>query len=198
MIGAHFDSWHTSPGATDNICGSSVMLEAMRILKTIDVKPRRTIRIALWGGEEDGINGSREYVKAQFGDPKTGIKSAYNKFSVYFNMDNSKGQFVGINMQANEKVRSIFAEWFKPFTDLGLTTLSIRNTGSTDHIPFDRAGLPGFQFIQDRFGQGSGHTNIDFYETLGAEDLMKNAVIIASFAYQAAMRDEIFPRKTVK
>jgi len=195
MIGAHFDSWHSSPGATDNICGCSVMMEAMRILKKIGVKPRRTIRIALWSSEEDGLNGSREFVKKHFGDPQTGTKPAYDKFSVYFNMDNSQGQFLGINMQANEFVRPIFEQWIKPFYDLGMTTLSIRNTGSTDHIPFDRAGLPGFQFIQDRIGQGSGHTNIDFYDNLIPENLMKNAVIIASFAYHAAMRDERFPRK---
>jgi hypothetical protein len=197
MIGAHFDSWHSSPGATDNICGSAVMLEAMRILRAIDAKPRRTIRIALWSGEEQGLFGSREYVKAHFGDPKSGKKPDYDKFSVYFNMDNSKGRFRGVQMQGNEFARPIFTEWIKPFHNIGLMIVTIKYTGSTDHIPFDRAGLPGFQFLQDRFGQGSGHTNIDFFETLLEEDLMVNAVVVASFAYHAAMRDELFPRKSL-
>lgn len=195
MIGAHFDSWHTSPGASDNACGSAVMLEAMRILKTIGVKPRRTIRIALWSSEEDGLRGSTHYVKNHFGDPQTGTKPAYDKFSIYLNMDNSKGRFLGINMQANEHVRQIFEAWMKPFNDIGMTTVTIRNTGSTDHIPFDRAGLPGFQFIQDRVGLGAGHTNTDFFENLVQEDLKVNSVIIAAFAYHAAMRDQRIPRK---
>ena len=194
--GMKFDSWHSSPGATDNAAGCAVVLEAMRILKTIGIKPRRTIRVALWSSEEDGIHGSREYVKKHFGDPALESKPAYDNFSVYFNMDNGKGQFRGINMQRNEHVRSIFKAWMEPFHDLGMTTLSIRYTGSTDHIPFDRAGLPGFQFIQDRVGQGTGHTNMDFYDNLILEDLM-NAVIMASFAYHSAMRNEKIPRKTM-
>ncbi len=196
MIGAHFDSWHSSPGASDNICGSVVMLEAMRILKAIGAKPRRTIRIALWSGEEQGLFGSRAYVKDRFGDPETGTKRAYDKFSVYFNMDNGRGRFKGVQMQGNEFARPIFKEWIKPFHDIGLKTLTIRFTGSTDHIPFDRVGLPAFQFLQDRFGIGSGHTNTDFFDTLLEEDLMVNAVVIASFAYHAAMREGLFPRKT--
>jgi len=197
MLGAHFDSWHSSPGASDNAAGCAVALEAVRILKTIGVQPRRTIRVALWSSEEDGINGSREYVKKYFGDTESGIKPAYDHFSVYFNMDNGKGQFRGMNMQRNEHVRSIFKAWMEPFHDLGMTTLRIRYTGSTDHIPFDRVGLPGFQFIQDRVGQGTGHTNMDFYDNLIPEDLMKNAVIMASFVYHAAMRDDKMPRKTM-
>ena len=195
MLGAHFDSWHTSPGATDNISGCAVMIEAMRILKAIDAKPRRTIRIAWWSSEEDGIRGSGNYVKEHFGNPEIGIKPDYNKFSVYYNMDYSKGQFRGIYMQGNEYVRQIFTNWTNLFNDLGMNTVSIRSVGSTDHIPFDKAGLPGFQFLQDRIGQGTGHTNLDFYENLVPEDLMKNAVIMASFVYLSAMMDEKIPRK---
>jgi len=134
--------------------------------------------------------------QSAFGDPETGKKRAYDTFSVYFNMDNGRGRFKGVQMQGNEFARSIFKEWIKPFHDIGLKTLTIRYTGSTDHIPFDRAGLPAFQFLQDRFGIGSGHTNTDFFDTLLEEDLMVNAVVIASFAYHAAMRDGLFPRKT--
>ncbi|MFC1492780.1 M20/M25/M40 family metallo-hydrolase [candidate division KSB1 bacterium] len=195
MLGGHFDSWHTSPGATDNASGCSVMLEAMRILKAIGVNLRRTIRIAFWSGEEDGIHGSGYYVKKYFGDPKTGIKPGYNKFSVYYNMDYDKGQFRGIYLQGNEFVRQIFTKWTKLFNDLGMTTVSPRSVGSTDHVPFDRVGLPAFQFLQDRIGQGTGHTNLDFYENLVQEDLMKNAVIMASFVYLSAMMDEKMPRK---
>jgi carboxypeptidase Q len=195
MLGSHFDSWHTSPGATDNASGCSVMLEAMRILKAIDVKPRRTIRFALWSSEEDGIRGSSAYVKKYFGDPNTGIQPGYNKFSVYYNMDYSIGQFRGIYMQGNEFVRQIFTNWTGLFNDLGMTTVSIRGVGSTDHVPFDKAGLPAFQFLQDRVGQGTGHTNLDFYDNIVPEDLMKNSVIMASFVYLSSMMDEKIPRK---
>ena len=196
MIGAHYDSWHTSPGASDDAAGCAVVLEAMRILRVIGASPRRTIRAALWSSEEDGIRGSRAYVKEHFGDPRTETKPAYDRLSVYFNMDNGKGQFLGVNMQSNEYVRQIFSAWMEPFHDLGMTTLAIRNTGSTDHIPFDEVGLPGFQFIQDRVGQGTGHTNLDFFDNLIPEDLMKNAVVMASFAFHAAMHDGKIPRKT--
>jgi Zn-dependent M28 family amino/carboxypeptidase len=200
MIGAHFDSWHASPGASDDAGGCAVALEAARILKTIGAKPRRTIRVAFWGGEEQGLHGSREYVAKHFGDPKDpkkGVTPEYEKFSVYFNQDYGAGRFRGINLQGNEYVRRIFAEWMTPFHDLGLTAITIQSVGSTDHVSFDRAGLPGFQFLQDRVGIG-GHANMDFYDTLVAEDLMKNAVIMASFAYHAAMTDERIPRKTMK
>jgi hypothetical protein len=200
MIGAHFDSWHASPGASDDAGGCAVALEAARILKTIGAKPRRTIRVAFWGGEEQGLHGSREYVVKHFGDPKNpkkGVTPEYEKFSVYFNQDYGAGRFRGINLQGNEYVRRILAEWMKPFHDLGLTAITIQSVGSTDHVSFDRAGLPGFQFLQDRVGIG-GHANMDFYDTLVAEDLMKNAVIMASFAYHAAMSDERIPRKTMK
>jgi len=197
MMGAHFDSWHASPGASDDAGGCAVALEAARILKAVGAKPRRTIRVAFWGGEEQGLHGSREYVLKHFGDPKTGLKPEYDKFSVYFNQDYGAGAFRGVNLQGNEFVRQIFAEWMKPFRDLGFTTLAIQSVGSTDHVSFDRAGLPGFQFLQDGVGFG-GHANMDFFDTLVPEDLMKNAVIMAAFAYQAAMSDVRIPRKTVK
>jgi len=196
-MGAHFDSWHASPGASDDAGGCAVALEAARILKAIGAKPRRTIRVAFWGGEEQGLHGSREYVLKHFGDAKTGLKPEYDKFSVYFNQDYGAGAFRGVNLQGNEFVRRIFGEWMAPFRDLGFKTLAIQSVGSTDHVSFDRVGLPGFQFLQDGVGFG-GHANMDFFDTLVPEDLMKNAVIMASFAYNAAMIDTRIPRKTVK
>jgi hypothetical protein len=197
MMGAHFDSWHSSSGASDNAAGCAVALEAARILKAVGAKPRRTIRVAFWGGEEQGIHGSREYVAKHFGDAKAGFKPEYDKFSVYFNQDYGAGAYRGVNLQGNEYVRRIFAEWMKPFHDLGFTTLAIQSVGSTDHVSFDRVNLPGFQFLQDGVGFG-GHANMDFYDTLVPEDLMKNAVIMASFAYHAAMSDARIPRKTIQ
>jgi carboxypeptidase Q len=201
MVGAHFDSWHASPGASDDAAGCAVALEAVRILKAIGVKPRRTIRLAFWGGEEQGLHGSREYVNAHFGnpkDPKAGIKPEYEKFSAYFNQDYGAGQFRGIYLQGNEYARRLFAAWMEPFRDFGLTTISIQSVGSTDYVSFDAAGLPGFQFIQDRIGGTAGHTNMDFFDTLRAEDLMKNAVVEAAFVYHAAMADLRIPRKQLK
>ncbi|HMA53147.1 MAG TPA: M20/M25/M40 family metallo-hydrolase, partial [Acidobacteriota bacterium] len=201
MLGAHYDSWHEAAGASDTAAGCAVALEAARILKAIGVKPRRTIRVAFWGGEEQGLHGSREYVNAHFGnpkDPKIGAKPDYEKFSAYFNQDYGAGQFRGIYLQGNERVRRLFAAWMEPFRDFGMTALSIQSVGSTDHVSFDEAGLPGFQFIQDRIGGTAGHTNLDFYDTLRPEDLMKNAVVEAFFAYQAAMADERVPRKPLK
>lgn len=198
MIGAHFDSWHASPNASDDASGCAVALEAARILKAIGARPRRTIRVALWSGEEQGLYGSREYVLKHFGDPKSQLRPEYEKFSVYFNQDYGAGQYRGIYLQGNEHVRPIFAEWIKPFHDLGLTAISIQSVGSTDHISFDAAGLPAFQFIQDRIGGTAGHTNLDYFDTLPAEDLMKNAVIMASFAYHAAMSDARIPRKSAQ
>lgn len=198
MIGAHFDTWHASPNASDNTSGCAVMLEAARILKAIGAKPRRTIKVALWGGEEQGIHGSREYVYANFGDPnnpKIGRKSAYEKFSVYFNQDYGAGAFRGIFLQGNEYVRGLFAEWMIPLHDLGFSTLSIQSVGSTDHVSFNNVGLPGFQFIQDRIPGTAGHTNLDFLDTLQADDLKKNAVIVAVMAYRAAMSESLVPRK---
>ena len=198
MLGAHFDTWHASPNASDNTSGVAVMLEAMRILKAIDAKPRRTIRIALWSGEEQGIHGSREYVNKHFGnpnDPAIGKKRDYDKFSAYFNQDYGPGQYRGIYLQDNEHVRQAFTAWMSPFKDLGMTTIGSQSVGSTDHIPFDRAGLPAFQFLQDRVGGTGGHTNLDYYDTIPIEDIKKNAVIVASFVYHTAMLDNPLPRK---
>ena len=200
MMGAHFDSWHASSGATDDAAGCAVALEAARILQAIGVQPRRTIRVALWAGEEQGLHGSREYVLKHFGDPKdpkVGVKPDYEKFSVYFNQDYGAGAFRGVNLQGNEFVRPIFATWLRPLRDLGFTTLAIQSVGSTDHVSFDRVNLPGFQFLQDGVGIG-GHANMDFYDSLVPEDLMKNSVILAVFAYHAAMSDARIPRKTVR
>jgi carboxypeptidase Q len=201
MIGAHFDSWHASPNASDDAAGCAVALEAVRILKAIGAKPRRTIRVALWGGEEQGIYGSQEYVRKHFGNPKEPKNPPtpdYEKFSAYFNQDYGAGQFRGIYLQGNEHARRLFAAWMEPFRDFGLTAISIQSVGSTDHVAFDAAGLPGFQFIQDRIAGTAGHTNLDFLDTLSAEDLMKNAVVEAAFAYQAAIADERVPRKLLK
>jgi Zn-dependent M28 family amino/carboxypeptidase len=177
-----------------------VALEAARIVKAVGAVPRRTIRVALWGGEEQGIYGSTEYVRSHFGDPrdpKIGKKPDYDRLSVYFNQDYGAGQYRGIYLQGNELARRFFAEWMKPLADLGFRAISIQSVGSTDHVAFDQAGLPGFQFIQDRIAGTAGHTNLDFYDTLSAEDLMKNAVIMAVFAYEAAMSQERIPRKTL-
>ncbi len=198
MIGAHFDTWHASPNSSDNTSGCAVALEAARILNAVGARPRRTIRIALWAGEEQGLHGSREYVYRHFGnpdDPGIGIKPEYEKFSVYFNQDYGAGAFRGIHLQGNEYARRIFRAWMEPFEDLRFSTISIQSVGSTDHVPFNAVGLPGFQFIQDRIPGTGGHTNLDFFDTLQGDDLMKNAVIMAAFAYHAAMSDERIPRK---
>jgi Zn-dependent M28 family amino/carboxypeptidase len=198
MLGAHLDTWQSATGATDNAAGSAVMMEAVRILKSLGVQPRRTIRIALWGGEEQGLLGSRGYVKNHFADPATmELKPEHEKFSAYFNIDNGTGKIRGIYMQENEKVRNIFQDWFKPFNDLGAGTLTISTTGGTDHGSFDAVGLPGFQFIQDpiEYSTRTHHTNMDTYDHLIAEDLQQIATIVASFVYNAAMRDEKLPRK---
>jgi hypothetical protein len=201
MVGAHFDSWHASPNASDDAAGCAVALEAARILKAIGVRPRRTIRVALWGGEEQGIYGSQEYVRMHFGipkDPKNPPTPDYEKFSAYFNQDYGAGQFRGIYLQGNERARLLFTAWMEPFRDFGMTAVSIQSVGSTDHVAFDAAGLPGFQFIQDRIAGTAGHTNLDFLDTLSAEDLMKNAVVEAAFVYHAAMADDRVPRKLSK
>jgi carboxypeptidase Q len=205
MIGAHLDSWHSGTGATDNASGSAVMLEAIRILKTMGVTPRRTIRIALWGGEEQGLLGSRDYVKRMYGErldksfpyDSIKLKPAAEKFSVYFNMDNGTGKFRGIYMQGNENSQPVFREWFKPFAKMGASTLTLRTTGSTDHVPFDGLNLPGFQFIQDpiEYSTRTHHTSMDVYDKALEGDLKHNAVIVAAFAWLAANRDGLFPRK---
>lgn len=198
MLGAHFDTWHASPNASDNTSGVAVMLEAMRILKELDVQPRRTIRIALWSGEEQGLWGSRAYVRDHFGDPNdptVGEKPAYSKLSAYFNQDYGPGQYRGIWLQGNERARAPFSAWMEPLRDMGMEVVLPQGVGSTDHVAFDDVGLPGFQFLQARVGGTGGHTNLDFFDTLPLNDLKKNAVIMAAFVYHAAMSDEMIPRK---
>lgn len=221
MLGGHFDSWHAGTGATDNAAGCAVAMEAMRILKAAGLKPRRTIRIALWGGEEEGLLGSRAYVndhfasrpsppdnlvrysekymkwmRAQMQTPPT-LKPDYYKLSAYWNYDNGTGKIRGIYLQGNEEVRPIFEAWLAPFKDMGATTLTIRNTGGTDHQSFDRVGLPGFQFIQDPidYGTRTHHSNMDVYDRIQRGDIMQSAVIMASLVYHTAMRDKMLPRK---
>jgi Zn-dependent M28 family amino/carboxypeptidase len=198
MLGAHFDSWHTGTGATDNAAGSAVMMEAMRILKATGLKMRRTVRMALWTGEEQGYLGSRAYVTQHFANrTDMALRPDHSKFSAYFNLDNGTGAIRGVYLQGNEAVAPIFQAWMQPFRNLGMTTLTIRGTGGTDHLAFDEVGLPGFQFIQDpiEYNSRTHHSNMDVYERLQAADLMKDAVIVASFAYHAANREERLPRK---
>jgi Zn-dependent M28 family amino/carboxypeptidase len=198
MLGGHFDSWHAGTGATDNAAGSAVMMEALRILKTIGVRPRRTIRLALWDGEEGGHLGSSTYIKNHFGDPATmRLKPDHEKLAGYFNLDNGTGKIRGVYLQGNEAVRPIFESWLPPFHYLGATTLAIQSVGGTDHLDFDHAGLPGFQFIQDPidYETRTHHTNLDVYESILPDDLKQAAVIVASFVYHTAMRDEKLPRK---
>ncbi len=198
MLGGHLDSWQGATGATDNAAGSAVMLEAVRILKESGVKPRRTIRIALWSGEEQGLLGSRAYVKNHFADPATmELKPTHSKIAAYFNLDNGTGKIRGVYLQGNDKVRPIFTQWLEPFNVLGAKTLTISNTGGTDHLAFDAVGIPGFQFIQDEieYSTRTHHTNMDSYDHLIAADLTQAATIVASFVYNAANRDEKLPRK---
>ena len=197
LIGAHLDSWHGGTGAADNASGCIVMMEAMRILKEIGVQPRRTIRIALWGGEEQGLHGSRGYVEKYIRDPETlDLKPGFDQFDVYFNMDNGSGRYRGIYLQQNEMVRPVFEAWLTPFENLGCNTIAIRNTGGTDHQSFDPLGLPAFQFIQDEIEYDRGyHTLMDTYERLVMDDLKQNAMITATLVYFAAQRDEKLPRK---
>lgn len=198
MLGAHIDSWHAATGATDNAAGVAVMMEAVRILKELGMKPRRTIRIALWSGEEQGLHGSRNYVKNHFGDAATRkYKPEQAKVSAYFNLDNGAGKIRGIYAQSNDEVVPIFESWLAPFRSMGATTVTIRNTGSTDHIPFDAVGIPGFQFIQDplEYGSRTHHTNMDTYDRVSRSDLQQASIIVASFVYNAAMRAEKLPRK---
>jgi len=222
MLGAHLDSWHPGTGATDDAAGSAVMMEALRILKAIDAKPKRTVRIGLWGGEEQGLLGSRAYVAEHFAsrpEPKEAgpdelpsfmrndppapitLKPEHAKLSAYFNFDNGTGKIRGIYLQENAAVKPVFEAWVESVKDLGVTGITMRNTGGTDHQSFDGAGLPGFQFIQDPIEYmdgtffGTHHTDMDTYDRLQREDLMQAAVVIATFAYNAATRDELLPRK---
>jgi carboxypeptidase Q len=228
MLGGHLDSWHSGTGATDNGAGCAVMMEAMRIIKMLGLQPRRTIRLALWTGEEEGLLGSRQYVAKHFGymgqdappvfaagggprDPNAPAPALtkmpeYDKLSSYFNIDNGTGRIRGIYMQGNDAVRPIFKSWFEPFRDphwldkdheLGAYTLSMSNTGGTDHLSFDGIGLPGFQFIQDEIDYSSRthHSNMDVFDRVQADDMKQISTIVAAFVYQAAMMDGQIPKK---
>jgi hypothetical protein len=217
MVGGHLDSWAAATGATDNGAGTVVAMEVMRILNALQVKPRRTIRIGLWTGEEQGLFGSRLYVKQHFGYAPLStapdqlekpewlrkpagplvIEPEQPKISGYFNVDNGTGKILGIYLQENAAVAPIFAQWMEPLKDLGVTTITDRNTTGTDHESFDAVGIPGFQFIQDRLDYGSRthHSNMDTYERLQPADLAQAATVEAIFVYNAAMRDQMLPRK---
>ena len=194
MAGAHLDSWHSSPGAADNADGCAVVMEAARILMELGVKPRRTIRIALWGGEEEGLLGSREYVERHLAGEDN--SEARDNFSIYFNLDPGGGPIYGFFLEGNEAIRPIFEAYLQPFKDMGAATLTMEGIGSTDHVPFIRAGLPGFQAIHDYVGYDVRihHTNMDTYERIREEDLMQASVVIASLLYHSAMRDDKMPR----
>ena len=198
MVGAHFDSWHSGTGATDNGAGSAVMIEVVRILKALNLKLDRTVRIGLWGGEEQGLFGSRAYVKEHFADPKTmQVTAEFGKLSGYFNLDNGSGKIRGVYLQGHEAMRPIFESWLAPFRDMGVTTVSIRNTGGTDHLSFAAVGLPGFQFIQDPLDYGTitHHSNMDTWDHAVPEDLMQASAVIATLVYQTATRKEMLPRR---
>jgi carboxypeptidase Q len=220
MLGAHLDSWHAGTGATDNGAGTIVMMEAVRILKALDIKPRRTIRIGLWSGEEEGLLGSQGYVEHHFGSRppmddlgmkgmptllrreagEVTVKPEQAKVSGYFNVDNGTGKIRGIYTQENVAVAPIFEAWMKPFKDLGMNTITMRNTGGTDHQSFDAVGIPGFQFIQDpiEYDSRTHHSNMDVYDRLQPDDLKQISVIVAGFVYDAAMRDQMLPRKPIE
>jgi hypothetical protein len=217
LLGAHIDTWHAATGAADDGVGVAAMMEAVRILKATGVKLRRTVRVGFWEGEEQGLLGSREYVAAHYAtrQPVPGAQGApgggqrggpqgpletkpdYDKLSVYFNIDNGTGALRGVYLQGNDGVAPIFREWMEPFRSLGMTTLTTRNTGGTDHQSFDGVGLPGFQFIQDEveYNVVTHHTNMDTYERLQPNDVIKMSTIVAGWAYLAANRDEKLPRK---
>ena len=217
MVGAHLDSWHAGTGATDNAAGCAAIMEAVRILTALEIKPRRTIRIALWSGEEQGRQGSRAYVAEHFAsrpepeDPEQqklppslreqkgplSFHPEFDSLSVYFNLDNGSGKIRGIYGEENAGVRPIFEAWLEPFHDLGADTVTLRRTRGTDHQSFGRVGLPGFQFIQDGLDYRSRthHSNMDVYDHLQRDDLIQASVVMASFLYHAAMREEMLPRK---
>ena len=214
MLGGHMDSWHSGTGATDNAAGVSVAMEAARIIKALDLKPRRTIRVALWSGEEQGLLGSRAYVTSHFGkapstgglggaastsdkDKPKGPTPEFEKFSAYFNLDNGGGKIRGIYLQGNEALRPTFRSWLQPFRDMGASTLSIANTGSTDHVSFDGIGLPAFQFIQDPadYMSRTHHSSQDLYDRIQADDMKQASVIMASFVYNTANAERKLARK---
>ena len=198
MLGAHLDSWHGGTGATDNASGSAVMIEAVRLLKALNLKMDRTVRLALWSGEEEGLLGSKAYVKEHFGDPETmKLTAEHAKLDGYFNVDNGSGRIRGIYLQGNDMCRPIFEQWFSAFKDMDAGAITIRNTGGTDHLSFDAVGLPGFQFIQDQleYGTLTHHSNMDVYDHVSGDDLKQAATIVASFVYLTANRPEMLPRK---
>jgi Zn-dependent M28 family amino/carboxypeptidase len=210
MFGGHYDSWHAGTGATDNAAGSAVMMEVMRILKNVYDElgrgPRRTLRLALWTGEEQGLLGSKDWVEehvAVAGDPGQAPKSIgpdYDKISAYYNLDNGSGRIRGIYLQGNEQLRPIFRRWLAPFSDMDASTITVSNTTGTDHLSFDAVGVPGFQFIQDsiEYGTRTHHTNMDVYDRLVEDDLKQAATIIASFVYNTSERNEKIPRKDLR
>jgi carboxypeptidase Q len=198
MLGGHLDSWTGATGATDNGAGTIVALEAVRILETLGIQPKRTIRIALWDGEEEGLLGSFGYVKSHFGNPKDmKLKPEAGKISAYYNLDNGTGRIRGIFAQGNDQAADVFRQWLVPFKDLGASTVTLHNTGSTDHLSFDAVGIPGFEFIQDPldYETRTHHSNEDNYDHLVMEDLEQAAAIMASFVYNTAMRPNMIPRK---
>ncbi len=207
MLGGHFDSWHSGTGATDNGCGSAVAMEAVRLIRAFQQQsgqaPRRTIRVALWSGEEQGLLGTRAYVKQHFGardaEGRLQLLPMAAKLAGYFNLDNGTGKVRGIYLQGNEACAPLFRGWLKPFHDLGATTVTIGDTGGTDHLAYDAIGLPGFQFIQDpvSYDTKTHHSNMDCWDHAVADDLKQASVLMAAFVWQTAQRDEMLPRKAV-
>ena len=198
MIGAHFDSWHAGTGATDDAAGCAVMMEVMRILKTLNLRLDRTVRIGMWAGEEQGLLGSRAYVAAHFGDSKTmKLLPEHAKLSGYFNLDNGSGKIRGVYLQGNEAVRPLLQQWLAPFKDLGVSTITIRSTSGTDHLSFDAVGLPGFQFVQDPLDYGTiaHHSDMDTYDHVAPADLMQAAAVIATLVYETANGPRLLPRR---
>ncbi|HVG42959.1 MAG TPA: M20/M25/M40 family metallo-hydrolase [Chitinophagaceae bacterium] len=198
MLGGHLDSWHGATGATDNAAGCAVMMEAARLLKTMNLKPKRTVRIVLWSGEEQGLFGSRNYVKNHLADPvNMKLLPEHSKVSAYYNLDNGGGKIRGIYAQGNTSVVPIFSKWLEPFKELGAQTVTINNTGSTDHVSFDAVGVPGFQFIQDplEYNTRTHHTNMDTYDHLVPADLKQASAVVAAFVYNTAQSTDKLPRK---
>ena len=198
MIGAHFDSWHSGTGATDNGAGSAVMVEVMRILTKLNLKMDRTVRIGLWSGEEEGLFGSKAYVKQHFGDPATKvIKPEHAKLDAYLNLDNGSGRIRGVYLEDNDAARPLFEQMLRPFADLGATTVTMKHTGGTDHLSFDAVNLPGFQFIQDPldYFTATHHSDVDTFSHAVPEDLMQASAVIASLVYDIANEPKQFPRK---
>jgi hypothetical protein len=198
LLGGHLDSWQGATGATDNATGVAVMMEAARIIKALGLKTQRSIRLGLWSAEEQGLIGSRAYVKDHIADPADmKPKAEHSKITAYFNIDNGSGKIRGIYTQGNDMVKNTFTSWLAPFADLGAHTVTNRNTGGTDHQAFDAVGIPGFQFIQDPldYMQRTHHSNMDTMDRVPKGDLMQISAIVASFAYHSANRDALLPRK---